>query len=98
MIPPPSIIEIRLTTDVPSKADVIICLAGSDDRINKAVWLLGEGLAEKVAVTTDAAYQEMLKKKVSPDKILKANWSPKIVYYWVWHGVRGIVDDPQWAI
>ncbi|MFH0784567.1 MAG: hypothetical protein V2B20_21785 [Pseudomonadota bacterium] len=23
---------------------------------------------------------------------------PKIVYYWVWHGVLGIVDDPQWAV
>ncbi|MFH0784570.1 MAG: YdcF family protein [Pseudomonadota bacterium] len=163
------------TTDVPGKADVIICLDGSDDRINKAVLLLGEGLAEKVAVTTDTAYQAMLKRKVSPDKILKADWSakttyeeglllktildenvksallvtdpfhlfrakwtflhlfsgklitfsfvssdapslqgfwwsnhnsrlfvlnelPKIVYYWVWHGVLGIVDDPQWAV
>ena len=23
---------------------------------------------------------------------------PKILYYWVWHGMMGIAEDPQWAI
>ncbi len=23
---------------------------------------------------------------------------PKIVYYWVWHGMLEIAEDPQWAI
>jgi uncharacterized SAM-binding protein YcdF (DUF218 family) len=161
--------------DVPGKVDVVICLDGSNDRTNKAVLLLHEGFAEKVVVTTDTTYQEMLLKKVSSDKILKADWSakttyreglllktvlngkvrsalvvsdpfhlfrvkwtlrhifpddsiaftfissdapslqgfwwsnlnsrlfvlselPKIVYYWFWHGLLGIVEDPQWAI
>lgn len=161
--------------DVPGKADVVICLDGSNDRTNKAVLLLQKGFAEKIVVTTETTYQEMLLKKVSSDKILKADWSakttygeglllktilngkvrsalvvsdpfhllrvkwtlrhifpddtivfsfissdapslqgfwwsnlnsrlfvlselPKIVYYWLWHGLLGIVDDPQWAM
>jgi uncharacterized SAM-binding protein YcdF (DUF218 family) len=163
------------TADVPGKADIVICLDGGSDRIDKAVSLLHNGLAEKVAVTTDEAYQQMLRKEVSADRILKADWSaestyreglllkvildkkvksalvvsdqfhlfrakwtlrhifsdkliafsfisseapslhgfwwsnpnsrlfvlselPKIVYYWIWHGLLGIVEDPQWAI
>jgi uncharacterized SAM-binding protein YcdF (DUF218 family) len=23
---------------------------------------------------------------------------PKIVYYWIWHGLLGIADDPPWAL
>jgi uncharacterized SAM-binding protein YcdF (DUF218 family) len=163
--------------DIAKKADVVICLSGSgtNDRIEKAVLLLQKGLVEKVAVTTDTVYQEMLRKKVNPGKILRANWSakttygegslikaildkeveaamvvtdpfhlyrvkwtflhifsddsiafsfissdapslqgfwwsnknsrlfvlselPKIAYYWFWHGLLGIAEDPQWAI
>ena len=163
------------TADIPGKADIIICLDGSSDRINKAVLLLQEEFAEKIVVTTDATYQELLKQKVDPDSILRAGqtakstyeeglllkkllqgsgyqsalvvsdpyhlyrvkwtlrhifaddaisfsfissdapslqgfwWSnersrlfvlselPKIVYYWIWHGLLGIAEDPEWA-
>lgn len=163
------------TADVSGKADIVICLDGSSDRIKKAVLLMQEGLTERMVVTTDATYREMLRNKISPDKILKAGWSaestygeglllkeildekvksamvvsdpfhlyrvkwtlghifpddsiafafvssdapslqgfwwsnaksrlfvlselPKIVYYWIWHGLLGIVEDPQWAV
>ena len=23
---------------------------------------------------------------------------PKIVYYWLWHGLLGIAEDPEWAV
>jgi uncharacterized SAM-binding protein YcdF (DUF218 family) len=162
--------------DVAGKADVIICLSGSEDRIGKAAAMLRAGLAEKVVATTDLAYRQMLAAKVLPEQILRADWSadstyeegllvwkllsgksyvsalvvsdpfhlyrarwtlrhffsdgsmalsfvssdapslqgfwwsnrssrlfvlselPKIVYYWVWHGLLGISEDPEWAI
>ena len=164
------------TADVPEKADIIVCLDGSIERIDKAVQLLQEGLAEKVVVTTNGAYQEMLRRKVPPGRIMQADrsatstyeeglllkkllqggryrsalvvsdpyhlyrvkwtfhntfadtapsfsfissdarslqgfwWSnersrlfvlselPKIVYYRLWHGLLGVVADPEWAV
>jgi uncharacterized SAM-binding protein YcdF (DUF218 family) len=161
--------------DIQKKAEVVVCLAERNSRMDKAISLLQRGLAGKIVVTTDATYQDMLYKKVSPDKILKADWSaestyeeglllkdildekiqsvivvtdpfhlyrakwtfrhifsnkytvfsfissdepslqgfwwsnpnsrlfvlselPKIVYYWIWHGLLGVVEDPQWAL
>ena len=68
------------TSDVPAQVDAVICLDGSSDRINKAVLLLQKGFAEKVVVTTEGAYKEMLLKKISPEKILKADWSASTTY------------------
>jgi uncharacterized SAM-binding protein YcdF (DUF218 family) len=163
------------SADIQKKADIVVCLAERNSRMDKAISLMQRGLAEKIAVTTDESYRDMLYKKVSPDKILRADWSatstyeeglllkdildekiksvivvtdpfhlyrakwtfqhifssknivfsfissdeatlrgfwwsnpnsrlfvlcelPKIVYYWIWHGLLGIVEDPQWAV
>ncbi len=160
--------------EAPGHAQVVICLAEDNYRMDKAISLLREGLVEKVVVTTEATYQDMLLKKVDPDKILRtdqsaestyeealltkglldgriksamvvtdpfhlyrAKWTflhvfsneltvfsfvssdspllqgfwwansrsrlfvlselPKIVYYWTWHGLLGIIKDPSWA-
>ncbi len=161
--------------DSAGKADVIVCLSCSNARIEKAIALLQQGLADRVAVTTDEVYSIMLAKKVLPGQILNAHWSatstyeegillktllagkyttalvvtdpfhlyrtkwtfrhifaensitfsfissddpslqgfwwskansrlfvlselPKIFYYWLWHGLLGIVEDMAWAI
>ena len=161
--------------EVPGHAQVVICLAEDNYRMDKAISLLREGLVEKVVVTTEATYQDMLFKKVDSAKILRtdrsaestyeealltkglldgkvtsamvvtdpfhlyrAKWSflhvfsdestvfsfissdspllkgfwwsnprsrlfvlselPKIVYYWTWHGLLGIIKDPAWAV
>lgn len=164
------------TADELKKADVIVSLEGGVARIIKGALLFHEGLAERVLVTTDASYRQMLAQKISPEQILKADWSaqstyqeglqikallagakytsalivtdpfhlyrikwtlrhiipdgsikfsyissdakeyqgfwwsnpnsrlfvlselPKIVYYWVWHGLLGIAEDPEWAV
>jgi len=161
--------------DSPQRADVIVCISGSSARTDKAVSLLQQGLAGKIAVTTDQVYRAVLAKKVPPENILRTDWSatttfqegmiikslldyryssamvvsdpfhlfrvrwtlhhffpdglvrfsfissdapslqgfwwskadsrlfvlselPKILYYWTWHGLLGIAEDPQWAI
>ena len=68
--------------EIPGKADVVICLSGGldDSRIDKAISLLADGLASKIVVTTEESYQELLRKKVDPGKISKANWSAKSTY------------------
>jgi uncharacterized SAM-binding protein YcdF (DUF218 family) len=68
------------TADLPRKAEVAICLAGTNDRIEKVISLLHNGLAEKVVATTSETYQVMLREDVSPENILKADWSAKSTY------------------
>lgn len=162
-------------SDPPQKADIIICLSGTPDRITKSAQLYQMGLAAKIMVMNRIDYQLMLKQNISPKNILEASWLiestyqegiainrllsgkdytsalvvsdpyhlyrvkwtlqqtlknnaprisfissnapsldgfwwkndksrifvlseiPKIVYYWIWHGMLGIEDDPAWA-
>ncbi len=162
-------------TDVVREAEVVVCLGGGSERVHRAVKLFRAGYAEKVVVTSEANYQEMLAQKIDPGKIIKAEWSaantyqeglllqgllaagahrsalvvsdpyhlyrvrwtlkhffaddsvnfyyisseapslqgfwwskpqsrlfvlselPKIGYYWFWHGLLGIAEDPAWA-
>lgn len=158
----------------PHPADIIVCISGNVTRVQKCVDLLGKGYASKIAVTTEAAYRSFLRYNISPDMLLKADWSadstyeeglllnsmlgdsyetalvitdsfhlyrvkwtlnnclsqggvdftflstdkdwrseswwqqkesqiyvlselPKIIYYWIWHGILGIEKDPFWA-
>ncbi len=66
--------------EVPGHAQVVICLAEDNYRMDKAISLLREGLVEKVVVTTEATYQGMLSKKVDPAKILKTHRSAESTY------------------
>jgi hypothetical protein len=35
--------------------------------------------------------------RVNHSRLFVFSEIPKILYYWSWHGVLGIVEDPDWA-
>jgi uncharacterized SAM-binding protein YcdF (DUF218 family) len=158
----------------PGRPELIVCLGGSSERLDKAAELWHQGLADRVLATSRGVYRELLARRVDPAGLIAPPWSatstyeeglllrallpkgcrslvvisdpyhlfrvrwtmrhlfagvdchfsylgsdfspppnlwwkephsrlfvfseiPKILYYWSWHGVLGIVEDPDWA-
>lgn len=162
-------------SSAPCKADVIFCLSGSTDRLNRCKSLLEHGYAPYIAVTTEAAKQWFLREGLDSSVLLcpafsatstyeegliarelfqpvsnyskvllvsdpyhgyRSLWTmnhfflrstveflfvtsgaiqlhewwsnpqtrvfvlheiPKIIYYWLWHGLLNRAHDPEWA-
>ncbi|MBU1564290.1 MAG: YdcF family protein [Proteobacteria bacterium] len=51
-------------------ADLIVCLAFSDDRVDRAVALLREGYGKKIVATTSETYAALLQHQVGKDQLV----------------------------
>ncbi len=158
----------------PARSELIVCLGGSSERLDKAAELWHQGFAERVLATNVGVYRQLLARRVDRSAVISPPWSatstyeegmllrellpdgcrslvvvsdpyhlyrvrwtmlhffagadcrfiyvasdfdppstawwtkpqsrlfvlseiPKILYYLVWHGMLGIVEDPDWA-
>ena len=57
-------------SSIPVAADLIVCLAFSDERADRAVALLNQGYAQKIIATTQQTYDALLKRQVGNNRLI----------------------------
>jgi len=55
---------------LPGNADLIVCMAFSDDRADRAVELLGQGGGRKIVATTRQTYDALLERRVRREQVI----------------------------
>jgi uncharacterized SAM-binding protein YcdF (DUF218 family) len=66
--------------DEPAHVDMIICLSGSQERIDKAAQLIHQGFADRILVTHTDVHRMLLAQHVSPEKIIAPSWKVRSTY------------------
>ena len=67
-------------TDPIHKADLVLCLTGGSERMDKTAALLRESMADQAVVTTEGAYRQMVRRQIGQEKLIKAHWSASSTY------------------
>lgn len=57
-------------SSIPVAADLVVCMAFSDERADRTVALLNQGYAQKVIATTQQTYDALLKRQVGNDRVI----------------------------
>ena len=53
------------------KADLVLCLTGGSERFDKTAELLRQSMAGQAVMTTEGAYRQMMRRQITPDKLIK---------------------------
>ncbi|MDK9708669.1 MAG: YdcF family protein [Desulforhopalus sp.] len=67
-------------SSIPAVADLVVCMAFSDERADRTVALINQGYAQKVIATTQQTHDALLKRQVGNDRLILLAPSAQTTY------------------